>query len=1043
MSEPSTSRRLGKYRVLKELGRGSFGITSLAEHVGLHTKVVLKELIPSAVGDPTLRDRFIQEARVQAKLSARHAGIAQVTELEEDANPPYYVVEYCDQGDLATLSQELGPWPVGHVVWLIRQVADALSYVHQEMCHRDIKPHNLVLTSSYKSGGQPTVKLIDFGLARLHGHKEVDNPLMTQPGQMLGTMLFCAPEQLRNDPWLDGRCDLFSLGMTAWFMLEGRSPLRGSSGDMMAERFSDGKYADGLPQHLPECVRILLTKLLAKNPADRPMDAQSVVCEADACLHELGFVWHPLVKSDVNPAGPRNIPELYEVSSEIKNDTWGHSMMATVRTDRRPVHLRVLPRLDPGTVARMYQSAGRIRETRCPYLPQFKVEMLEEGMVVAEEVLEGSSDLSTVIRETHAQGLSDCAKLLRALADACDAVKMAELKQFALTISSVQVAVAARRFREMIPQGKFQLRLRSDFAALLPNHSSSATQIDQHGTLAGTLAGGADASMLTEAQRFLRIVYWVLAGREPRATAYWCATDCDPIRGLNEESNVLIRRYLSGGSLPEDFPCSYVLEQICNAAGVAFPASEAGSQVTYMGSSRTGSATGSSGRATAYEQEQPTEIGSGRRPATVATPAPPPPPALSFPQATVQPALPPTTIAGPSRIQLPPPPPPPPPRVLQPPPLHTASRSGLLVTVVSIAILLFVGAGVLIWKTQDNQAKRVIEAEAKAKQEQQARADAEAKEISARQELERQEAAKKAASIAEELKKQELQKELAMAQAKAEAKRKQAEEAEAAKKVALRNSYSKDNCFRNTLGMEFVPIPNTRLLVCNTETRVQDYEVFVNKTNRKPSEIFTGFDMKSHSPEYSNGNWKELGLTQTAGHAVAGVNWFDARDFCLWLTETEAPHKYRLLTVTEWMAAAGGRSFVYGNAFPPAADSGNFCGKEFIKFAKENIDSLLETDDFFPFTSPVKSFKPNELGVYDMGGNLWEWCQDDYSASMNPDPKMKNEFARPGVPYKVTKGGSWFNSQEKLLRTDFCNRDDPAKASVFVGFRIVLDWDSL
>jgi formylglycine-generating enzyme required for sulfatase activity len=425
----------------------------------------------------------------------------------------------------------------------------------------------------------------------------------------------------------------------------------------------------------------------------------------------------------------------------------------------------------------------------------------------------------------------------------------------------------------------------------------------------------------------------------------------------------------------------------------------------------------------------------------VAIPAPPPPPPWSFRQATVQQPMPTSTIAEPAKIQLPPPPPP---RVLQPPPLQPQSRSGLLVTVVVVATLLFAGAGVLIWKTQDNQAKRVIEAEAQAKQQQQARADAEAKEAQARQELAQQEeAAKKAASVAEEQKKQELQKELAMAQAKAEAKRKQADEAEAAKRVALRNSYSKDNCFRNTLGMEFVPIPNTRLLVCNTETRVQDYEVFVNKTKRKPSEIFTGFDMKEYKPVLSGGNWKDLGLTQTAGHPVAGVNWYDARDFCLWLTETEAPHKYRLLTVNEWMAAAGSRAFVYGNEFPPAADSGNFCGKEFIKFAKEKIEFLLETDDFFPFTSPVKSFKPNELGVYDMGGNLWEWCQDNYSASMNPDPTMKNEFAQPGVPYKVTKGGSWFNYQEKLLRNDFCNRDDPNKASVFVGFRIVLDWDSL
>lgn len=132
MSQPSTSRRLGKYRVLKELGRGSFGITSFGGACGPAYEGG-PEGIDSQCRGGSLRDRFIQEARVQAKLSARHAGIAQVTELEEDANPPYYVVEYCDQGHLATLSQELGPWPVGHVVWLIRQVADALSYARRDV----------------------------------------------------------------------------------------------------------------------------------------------------------------------------------------------------------------------------------------------------------------------------------------------------------------------------------------------------------------------------------------------------------------------------------------------------------------------------------------------------------------------------------------------------------------------------------------------------------------------------------------------------------------------------------------------------------------------------------------------------------------------------------------------------------------------------------------------------------------------------------------------------------------------------------------------
>ncbi len=310
MSESSQSRRVGKYRVLKELGRGSFGITSLAEHVGLGTRVVLKEMIASEAEDRTVRDRFILEARTQAKLGAQHQGIAQVTELEEDSTPSYYIVEHCDLGDLATLVEQMGPFTVGHVVWVIRQVADALTCVHQEVWHRDIKPHNLVLANSFRASGEPVLKIIDFGSARLRGVQGADNPRMTKAGQMLGTVLFSAPEQLRNDDTIDGRCDLFSLGMTAWFLLEGRSPLRGNSGQILIERLSSDSYADALPSTLPPSVRRLLERLLEKNPDQRPGTAKEVVLEADRCLSDLSSCGlRPPSQVDLRPGSGVVVPE--------------------------------------------------------------------------------------------------------------------------------------------------------------------------------------------------------------------------------------------------------------------------------------------------------------------------------------------------------------------------------------------------------------------------------------------------------------------------------------------------------------------------------------------------------------------------------------------------------------------------------------------------------------------------------------------------------------------------------------------------------------
>jgi hypothetical protein len=211
-----------------------------------------------------------------------------------------------------------------------------------------------------------------------------------------------------------------------------------------------------------------------------------------------------------------------------------------------------------------------------------------------------------------------------------------------------------------------------------------------------------------------------------------------------------------------------------------------------------------------------------------------------------------------------------------------------------------------------------------------------------------------------------------------------AEKATAIKKVA---DEAQANAFVNTLGMKFVPVPGTRVWFSIWETRVKDYAAYAAAN----AEV--------------DGEWKNFGygFKQEDTHPVAKVNWKDANAFCAWLTKKElaegkikAGQKYRLPTDAEWSVAVGlgeemgntpeekseGIKDVYpwGKEWPPPKGAGNY-------FRSLKVDK-------FDYTSPVGSFAVNKLGLHDMGGNVWEWCEDKYS---------------PTSPLRVLRGASWGN----------------------------------
>ncbi|MDZ4404762.1 SUMF1/EgtB/PvdO family nonheme iron enzyme [Prosthecobacter sp.] len=247
---------------------------------------------------------------------------------------------------------------------------------------------------------------------------------------------------------------------------------------------------------------------------------------------------------------------------------------------------------------------------------------------------------------------------------------------------------------------------------------------------------------------------------------------------------------------------------------------------------------------------------------------------------------------------------------------------------------------------------------------------------------------------------------------------------------------TKDAPFINTLGMKFVPVPITggptvgkRVIFSVWETRMQDFGVFVKETKRE---------------------WTSAGIPRGPTHPAVNVSWEDAQAFCVWLTERErkagklaANERYRLPSDHEWSCAVGigeredaarlpsekygklADVFPWGSVWPPPVGAGNFSGEETIgkEINKATQISLTGYRDAFIATAPVGSFPPSRFGIFDLGGNVWEWCEDWFDASQKD---------------RVLRGGSWGNfERDRLLSSNRGHRTTVSRADK-QGFRCVL-----
>lgn len=291
VSETLAGRELGDFRLLSRLGRGGMAEVYLAQQRSLGRKVAVKVLRRELSAQEDYVRRFHNEARAAAALV--HANIVQIYEVGCVDGIHFIAQEYVQGQTVKQLVSRSGPLQLPRAVSILRQTAAALNKAGQEnIIHRDIKPENILLMPTGE------VKVADFGLARVI---DPTKPELTQIGLTMGTPLYMSPEQVEGKP-LDARSDLYSFGVTAFYLLAGRPPFQGDTPLSIAVQHLQTPPPDlsQLRPDLPKELCDIVSKLLAKKPRDRYRSAADLLRDLRA-LKVDGAEYHLPLEADALP----------------------------------------------------------------------------------------------------------------------------------------------------------------------------------------------------------------------------------------------------------------------------------------------------------------------------------------------------------------------------------------------------------------------------------------------------------------------------------------------------------------------------------------------------------------------------------------------------------------------------------------------------------------------------------------------------------------------------------------------------------------------
>ncbi len=962
------------------------GVTYKAFDTNLRSPAALKVINSAYLQNDSARQRFLREARAAAQL--RHPNVATIFHLgHEGVENYFYAMELIEGETFEELIAKAGPLPAPDALELTLQVTRALIAAHGVgLIHRDIKPSNLMLTRQH---GEPLVKVIDFGLAKAIGPDGEAAPgdstgsgaaLTRTSGGFVGTPFFASPEQLENLP-LDTRSDIYSLGITLWYLLTGTPPFNATSlARVMSEHLSKPPPFERLTNQ-PECIVRLLRRMLEKNPTQRPQTPMDLRDEIFACLRELpashltdragaaaadagGDPGATLMQTQPIPLpatceiGPLNLGDTLDARFRLDERASTATFRATDLTSGELVAIRPLPTVSmPNVTAAM--APWRAAAAACPSLlrPAGAGITADGTGYVALEWVNGTATLLDLMRQRGALTLGETLALLEPIAEAD-----MELQKQGLSGAHLEPS------RILLPpptaDGEPGFFPRLAPAEIFPETGASSRRGDETmlaptSTAVPSLATGGDP------RAFGRLACELLGGParnwlEPDAAKY------TPLSSLNEAGNVMLRRCLTssaaagGDGYPNgvDFVAALrrSVEGVVGPGGFAHPMPGTHVPVRPGTNVPLQPGTNAPGRSTTLS-----------------------PKALSGSTA------PPFAGAGTSAAAA------------QPAAAAPGGGFGVMLGLLALLVVA-VGIGIAVWKMRSTQGDTVI------------------------------------TNVSQ-----------APAPPLASSSSITASVPAPPRATAATTALAAGKAWTNSLGMKFVPLGSDAksIHVGVWPTRLADFTAFIDAT--KYDAIGGMYSVGGDGKRRPLGkSWKDPGFAQDPNHPVVGVNIADAEAFCTWLTKVEresgalpAGRRYRLPTDDEWSRLAGLKNdaagvtpelrgeksvdvFPWGSTWPPPARAGNYAG---VEAGLPPADTLPNYNDGFARTSPVATFPVNALGLYDVGGNVWQWCSDRYKVAAN---------------WNTVRGGSWLTAARPLLRLGARQGYNPEFRQDDVGFRCVI-----
>jgi tetratricopeptide (TPR) repeat protein len=300
-----TGSKVGHYEVGEKLGAGGMGEVYRARDTRLLRNVALKFLPPALGSDPVARARFLREA--QAASALEHPNIQAIYDIGEH-DDRLYIAMALYEGETLHERMRREPMPVDECVSVIRQLIEAIGAAHGAgIVHRDLKPANVILTrpKSSLSGSASTiqVKVVDFGLAKLHSEAGESRTHLTEQGALMGTVAYMSPEQARGDE-IDARTDLWAIGVMAYEVLAGKHPFEAPShvGTLTRIATEDPRPLEELRAGVPPHLRRFVVEMLRKKRDERVPDAAAAL---ELLLHEDAL---PPAPSSSAWTGPAPVP---------------------------------------------------------------------------------------------------------------------------------------------------------------------------------------------------------------------------------------------------------------------------------------------------------------------------------------------------------------------------------------------------------------------------------------------------------------------------------------------------------------------------------------------------------------------------------------------------------------------------------------------------------------------------------------------------------------------------------------------------------------